>query len=265
MPTPFEVASHVTPLAALRYEAHIPDGWQQGRGAFGGLVLATLLRAMRHAEGDARRLPRSLSSDLCAPALVGPATIEVSVLRRGRNLSNLDARMIQSGDVVARASAVFSEARAVHLDASPDAPPAHAHWHAIEPAPVGPPFAPVFTQHFAFRNTGALPFTGHARAETGGFVSEREAPAALDASAVVGLLDAWWPAVFASATQPRAAATTSFTAEFLVDPSTLAPAEPLRYRARAVAARDGFSVEFRELWSGDTIVALNQQTFALLA
>ena len=81
----------------------------------------------------------------------------------------------------------------------------------------------------------------------------------------MGLLDAWWPAVFASATEPRAAATTSFTAEFLVDPATLAPAEPLRHRARAVAARDGFSVEFRELWSGDTLVALNQQTFALLA
>lgn len=265
MPSPFALASHVTPLETLRYEAHIPDAWQQGRGAFGGLVLATLLRAMRHAEGDARRLPRSLSSDLCAPALVGPAVIEVTVLRRGRNLSNLDARMLQSGEVVARASTVFSEARAVHLDASPDAPPAAADWRAIEPAPVGPPFAPVFTQHFAFRNTGALPFAGHARAETEGFIAEKVAPEALDASAIVGLLDAWWPAVFATATEPRAAATTSFTAEFLVDPSTLSPHEPLRYRARAVAARDGFSVEFRELWSGDTIVALNQQTFALLA
>ncbi len=265
MTTPFARASRVTAVDALRYEAHIPDQWQQGRGAFGGLVLATLLRAMRHAEGDARRLPRSLSGDLCAPALVGPAAIEVAVLRRGRNLSNLDACMMQSGEVVARASAVFSEARAAHLDASPDAPPTPADWRAIEPAPVGPPFAPVFTQHFAFHNIGALPFSGHGRAETEGFIRARAAPDALDASAVVGLLDAWWPAVFASATEPRAAATTSFTAEFLVDPATLAPAEPLRHRARAVAARDGFSVEFRELWSGDTLVALNQQTFALLA
>jgi hypothetical protein len=55
-----------------------------------------------------------------APALVGPAAIEVTVLRRGRNLSNLDARMMQSGEVVARASAVFSEARAAHLDALGD-------------------------------------------------------------------------------------------------------------------------------------------------
>jgi hypothetical protein len=31
-----------------------------------------------------------------------------------------------------------------------------------------------------------------------------------------------------------------------------------------IAQADGFFVEFRELWSGGTLVALNQQTFALI-
>ena len=41
-----EQASSVTDRGGGRFVGEIPDGWQQGRGAFGGLVLATLLRAI---------------------------------------------------------------------------------------------------------------------------------------------------------------------------------------------------------------------------
>ena len=34
---------------------------------------------------------------------------------------------------------------------------------------------------------------------------------------------------------------------------------------RIIAERDGFCVEFRELWQGSSLVAMNQQTFAILA
>lgn len=262
MPSPFAVHTSVTAIDPLRYVAVIPDGWQQGRGAFGGLVLATLLRSMIAAEPDARRAVRSLSGDVCAPVLPGPVEVEVTVLRRGRALTNLDARMVRDGEVLARASAVLSHPRTTPLDATLDAPPPACDWRAIEPSPVGPPFAPVFTQHYAFRNVGAPPFSRHARAETDGFIIEREAPDALDAAAIVGLLDAWWPAAFSSSTAPIGAVTTSFAAQFIADPASLDGRAPLRYRARAVAATEGFSVEFRELWSGDSLVALNQQTFA---
>ncbi len=42
----FGVASAVEPIRDGHFRATIPDGWQQGRGAFGGLVLGTLLRAI---------------------------------------------------------------------------------------------------------------------------------------------------------------------------------------------------------------------------
>lgn len=264
MSSPFETHTRVTAIDPLRYAAVIPDGWQQGRGAFGGLVLGVLLRAMMGAESDAQRAVRSVSGDVCAPVLPGSVEVEVTVLRRGRALTNLDARMVRDGEVLARASAVLSEARSLHLDATPDAPPSARDWRSIEPATIEPPFAPVFTQHFEFRNAGPMPFSSHPRAETDGFVSERVRPEALDAPALLGVLDAWWPAVFTSCDGPRAAVTTSFTAQFVADPSKLDASEPLRYRARAVAAWEGFSVEFRELWSGDALVALNQQTFAML-
>ena len=56
----------------------------------------------------------------------------------------------------------------------------------------------------------------------------------------------------------------SFLAEFLCDPAQLDPAAPLFYRARSVAEAGGYFVDMRELWNGDELVALNQQSFAML-
>ena len=96
-------ASHLEALAPGRFAWQVPDGWQQGRGAFGGLVLAALLRAMEAVEPDRGRVTRSLTGDLCGPVQPGPAELVVEVLRRGNNLSNLDARLYQNGEVQARA------------------------------------------------------------------------------------------------------------------------------------------------------------------
>ena len=63
---------------------------------------------------------------------------------------------------------------------------------------------------------------------------------------------------------PRPMATVAFTAELLVDPTTLDPAAPFAYHAHLAGAADGYSVELRHLWQGDRLVALNQQTFAAL-
>ena len=67
-----------------------------------------------------------------------------------------------------------------------------------------------------------------------------------------------------SAVPPRPCATVSFTGELLCDPASLPPSEPLAYRARMGGLYEGFFVELRELWLGSTLVALNQQTFAIL-
>jgi hypothetical protein len=62
--SPFEIASAVEAVEPARFRAVVPDGWQQGRGAYGGLVLATLLRAIDEAEPDPRRAVRTLLGDL---------------------------------------------------------------------------------------------------------------------------------------------------------------------------------------------------------
>ncbi|HEY0135227.1 MAG TPA: thioesterase family protein [Nannocystis sp.] len=255
----FSGASEITESdAGLRWQ--VPDGWQQGRGAFGGLVLATLLRAIERAEPDRVRTVRSLTGDLCGPVLPGPAALTVEVLRRGNNLSNIDARLVQDGQVQARASAVLSAPRAhATLRRPPVAPEAPA-WRDLPDLGLGPPVGPAFAPHFEYRS--AIDFTTADGSETLGWLRLRRPPATLDAAAVVAMLDAWWPAIFSGG--PRPMATVSFTAELLGDPAELAPDVPLLYRGRVIALHEGFCVEFRELWDRHRLVAMNQQTFAIL-
>lgn len=256
----FAEASAVTPLSPNLYRAVIPDGWQQGRGAFGGLVLGTLLRAIEQAAPG--RPTRTLSGDICGPVLPGPADIRVVELRRGNNQTNLAATLTQGDAVLATATAVLSGPRAVAAPSFAPAPPAAASWRDVPPIARESRIAPTFAQHYDYRSS--VPAFTRGEPVIDGFIGEREPLAQLDAPALVGRLDAWWPTLFSLDGAPRPCATISFVAEILVDPATLPPAEPLRYRARLAALHEGFFVELRELWQGERVVALNQQTFAIL-
>jgi hypothetical protein len=256
----FTAASAVERASELSFRAYVPDGWQQGRGAFGGYVLATLLRAMEAAEPDRKRSVRTLTGDLCGPVLPGTAEIMVRVLRRGSHQTNYAAELRQGPAVLAIASSVFSTARPQPSLASPLVPPAPADWQTAPVMPVGPPLGPAFAQHYEYR--GEFGAGGQARAE--GFIRERFAPQRVDAPALIARLDAWYPTLFHVESAPRPMATISFTAQILVDPATLPPEVPLRYRAHMAALHEGFSVELRELWHGDRVVALNQQTFVII-
>jgi len=265
MSSPFELATAVERLDERDhvYRSIVPAGWEQGRGAFGGLVLGTLARAMIASEPDSNRALRFLSGEIGAPVLVGETRIEVTVLRRGKNLTNLDARLVQNGDVVARASAGLSAARATSGDSISPEPP------AIPPASVPVrgmigDFIPSFTEHFEYRSTGPVPFSGSPTPVVEGYVREKVVPTRVDAPMMVALLDAYWPAIFSSETRRRAATTVAFNAQLLGDVTKLDPEVPLFHRASVVALRDGFFVEMRELWHEGVLVGMNQQTFALL-
>jgi len=60
----FEDASAVRPTGPGEFEATVPDGWQQGRGAFGGLVYGMLARAMEHVVADPARRLRTFTGDI---------------------------------------------------------------------------------------------------------------------------------------------------------------------------------------------------------
>jgi acyl-coenzyme A thioesterase PaaI-like protein len=260
----FERASAIRPVSPGFFEAEVPDGWQQGRGAFGGLVFGLLGRAMEMFNADATRTLRTLSGDIASPVIPGPVRLETEMLRRGSNQSNVQARLRQGDAVLAVATGVFSAPRRISVPSFEREPPERADWDQILVIPVEPPFGPDFARAYEYRPTGPMPFSGGRVAETAGYVRERLPAQRRDAPNMIGLLDAWWPTLFSIDETFRSVATISWMAQLLVDPRQVEASDRLFHTAHMVSLSDGFFVEFRELWSGDTCVAMNQQTFAVL-
>lgn len=284
----FESASAVRSLADAsgtdatgprRFEAAFPDGWQQGKGAFGGLVVGTLARAIVATEAELSlaggassggpRTLRSLNADLLVAAPPGPTTIEVSTLRRGGNVSFLEGRLSQNGVLVARAGATLASPRSIDRSPVADVLPLpvvepQPPWESVPILPVAPPLGPAFATHYEFRSSGPLPFSSGDRAFVTGWIRQRERGGLLDEAAIIGLLDAWWPTTLVVDSRPRATVTVAFTMQLVKSPSELDPELPLFYRAHGIGGGDNFFIEMRELWSGGEVVALNQQTFAIL-
>jgi len=259
----FERAIALTRVAEDEHRLVLPDGWQQGRGAFGGLVLGILMEAMGSREPDPARAARAFTGDLCGPALPMVSRVRTRVLRRGNNQTNVAATLEQDGAVVAHATCLLAAPRKV----SPPPrfvlePPLRAPYESVEPMLSAPGLD--FTQHYEYRVTAGHLLQGAPEALVTGWLRERIPLSRVTASSLIARLDAHWPALLAVETTPRPVATVSFMAEFLCDPSTLDPAAPLFYRARVVAEAAGYFVEMRELWNGDVPVALNQQSLAMV-
>lgn len=260
----FAAATALTPRGAGRHDATVPDGWQQGRGAYGGLVLGVLARAME-AEAEADRPLRALNGEIPSPVEVGPAEIAVTCHRRGKAVSSYQATLVQGGETRARASAIFGAARPVSLDGAWAEPPAPQDWAALPVAPVGPPMAPVFAAHFEFRPTAGLPFTGAEAPAVDGWVRPVAPLPRWGAPELVGLVDTYWPALFPTLSAPRPMATVAFGLHLTDVAHRLEPGPPLRFRSRGVHVGAGFAFEVRELWSAaGELLAVNPQTFAII-
>lgn len=253
----------LTAIGPNHLRAEVPDGWQQGRGAFGGLVIGLLIRAAAAVAGDPSRPLRSLGAELCGPTQPGPADIFVDVLRTGTGVTTLAVRLVQADEVQAHAVAVHARTRDPGLQWTELQPPSLAPPSGL---PLGTPDeAPVFARHCEFRPVHAPLFVGGDEARAEGWFRFKRPPTVRDAAYLAMLCDGWWPAAFSRLTTPRPTATLAYTFQPLVDASRLDPEQPVYHRARAVAMRDGYSVELREIWSpAGELLALNQQTFAVI-
>ncbi len=247
-----------------RFLFDVPDGWQQGRGAFGGLVVGALVRALE-AEIEPERTLRSLSAELVGPLLPGPAELRTEVLRTGRTVSTIAIRAVQGDGVQAHAVGVFGGPRVSEFDRLRLERPAAPPWKDVEIVPVGPPVGAVFGPHFEFRSAAALPLSGGAP-EALGYIRPKDPGPDRGAAYVAACIDAFWPTLWVELPMPRPMATVGYTLQLAADLSGLDPASPLLFRSTCLAIHDGYLLEQRELWRPDDgrLVALNAQTFVVI-
>lgn len=279
---PLDLSALVTPIPTDRPGVMllaVPDGLQQGRGAWGGVATGAMVAAAQACDDRPGLQVRTASAQLVAPLLVGTATVVVEVLRRGSATSTVAARVLDSsGALLAHGVVVLGSAR--RGDDMPGGPA----WLGLEPPPelaagpdavaavrIGPPLAPEFTAHLDFRPVTGLPYSASPPGPVAGWVAPRAPVARVDAAVVVALADAWWVTVMARMDRVRPAATVGFALDLPGDVAALARdrdghLEPLFHRGRVVAAREGFVVETRELWTASgMLVSWNTQTVAVIA
>jgi len=267
MPTLATLDDVTTPRRlADAYQLEVAAGWRQGRGAFGGLVVGALVRAIELHVADPARRVRSVTAEIPAPVEQGAADIAVDLLRAGKHVSTARASLSQHGEIRAHAVAILGAARAggdspAWNDRRPPDAPA---WSTVPPAPIAGGAWPEFAQHFEYRVIEGLPTAG-GRGDALGWIRPRAPGEARGASFLAAAIDAWWPCAMNRLPTFRPMATLAFTLDVVGELAGADRDAPLLYRASAPVCTDGYARETRELWTADgRLVAVNHQTFAII-
>lgn len=262
--TSFVEATSSRRLDDRTFALDVPDGWQQGRGAYGGYVLATIVRAVEAVHATPERRLRTLTAELAGPLLPGAATIELDPLRVGSGTSTIAARVVQDGELKAHAVLVLGRDRALAVKELGVPRPVLVPFDSIPPAPPaagGPPFV----RHFDFRMTGPRPFARGNEGRAAGWVRARDLGGAPDAAYLVALADCYWPAIFTVLEAPRPMATITFTLDFVGTFDGLSHDAPVFHEGQMLAAERGFAPELRTIWGPDgRLLAINHQTFCII-
>ncbi|WP_165857052.1 acyl-CoA thioesterase [Marinobacter sp. JSM 1782161] len=240
----------------------IPGSWGQGRATFGGLVAGLAYQRMQGVVADDRPL-RALQVAFVGPVTVdAPLSIEATLLREGRAASQVEARIVQDGEVRLVALGSFGGEResSVQVAAQP-APEAPAP-EDCQPLDYIPGVTPEFTQHIEMRWAfGNLPFSGQASREMGGWMRFREPGDEMTDAHVIALVDAWPPAVLQHVKQPVPASSMSWSLELVHPRPSMAPDEPLLYRNWIDQAGGGYGHTHAGIWNRQgELVALSRQT-----
>jgi acyl-CoA thioesterase len=264
--TSFDTDIAVRPTGDGLFTAHLSDRWWVGGGPNGGYVAAIMLNAMSAVAGEVNpdQAPRSLTVHFLAAPETGEAEVEVTVERQGRNTSFLSARMLQGGEVQAKAMAVFSGERdGLDFDntAMPTAPaPEAGEEFDTELAPVN-----VFARYRVVFAFGEPPFSSGSKAESAGWIRLKgDRPISPELAAAI--LDVWFPAPYVLLDGPTPAPTLEYTVHFprRLPPEGLEEPEWMLVHLHAPESTEGHFTEDAELWSRDGRLIARSRQMALL-
>ena len=246
----------------------VPNTWQQGRGAWGGLPVRAMVDAVVRNE-DARREVRSIAVHIPEPVFPGAHRMHTRLIRRGSAMSMWQVDVIRESEnlTVAFGQVVTGEDKELEFD------PPTATWGTavfpqvpgfdqVEVAPIRPPFGPEFGQHLEFRPITPLPTMG-TEALVYGWINlpqRTEVGTHWTAAQLLSIVDAWWPSPYTLMKSMRPVATVSFSANLLIDPKDIEPIagerSPLLHESSVSSVQGGFMSELRRLWTPDGRLAV---------
>ena len=264
-PLHFDESTTPSPVDSTSGRSHcsIADGWSQGRGMYGGVLLAQVARAAQQRlrdvsdadEPPTRRL-RSINMSFLAPVSPGEVSLTTSILRSGSAVSHVRVELRQGGEssgeseLRATAELTFGSGRAGVAQPAPPRPATALPLECLPMKAFG-----GFTDHLEHRWTGtdAL-LSGAARPVVQGWVRPR-LPATVDAGLVVAMLDSFPPPVWCAVSRRCPAASLQLHMQLARDAVPHTPAAPAHpwffYESRATLIGGGYSDIQGRLWLED--------------
>jgi acyl-CoA thioesterase len=237
----------------------VPADWMQGRTTFGGLIAALGVQAMRDVEGSAWPL-RALQASFIGP-VGGPTSVDVTLLRQGRNVRQVQATLRSGGEVAAVILAVFGLGRPTAVaEHRPVQPPSENKLEALIDIPFVPGLGPNFLQHLVYRWAGgAPPWIGKQNWHSEIFCRLRDRDVAPELAAVL-LADMPPSPVLSAFDRFVPASSVSWELEFVPHSAPVDAGGFFRVDTDVVSAVDGYVNQRSTLWTPEgNLAALGYQ------
>lgn len=243
----------------------IPKDWGQGRTCFGGLSAALLYIAIKQ-QVDEDRFMRSFNCNFVGPLLTDtPFTIEIEVLRQGKNASQVLAKAIQHEKVCVLCQVSFGVSRTSKISV----PNTDTHDMALPKKPKFmpqiPKVTPKFLRHFELAiNDGSLPFTASKKSHIHGWMRFKERPEITTDAHLICMIDAWPPTVLQMLRWPAPASTMCWNLEFIHPHSEFGIDDWFAYQVHTRQAEDGYGRTEGNIWDqAGELIAISRQTVAI--
>ncbi|GAA0857272.1 thioesterase family protein [Aliiglaciecola litoralis] len=243
----------------------ITKEWAQGRTAFGGVSAAMVYAAIKQQVSN-DRVMRSFNCNFVGPLQVdSPFTIEIDILRQGKNVTQVIAKAIQNQQVALLCQSCFGVGRESKIVVENDDNHQMTIPKKAKFIPQIPKITPKFLRHFDLSIVeGALPFTGSKIDKIDGWMRFKQPPAQMQDAHLIALIDAWPPTVLQLLKWPAPASTMSWNVEFLHPHQQWQPSDWFAYAARTRQAGEGYAHTEANIWDQQgKLVALSRQTVGI--
>lgn len=240
----------------------VPATWGQGRTVFGGLSAALLNSAMGQELSDARHL-RAQTVQFIGPLnLDEPFSVEVEHLRDGKNVTQMQARLLQNDRVAVQAMAAFGTGREskARFQSEPKElaeQPSKPNW-----IPQIPKVTPKFHRYIDLKiDQGGYPFTGKQNPYYRGWMRLSTPPKVMTDAHLIALLDVWPPTVLQMLKWPAPASTLSWNIEFTHPHPEISSTDWLAYECETRQAGEGYAHTEATIHAPNgQLIALSRQT-----
>lgn len=242
-----------------RYSVGIDGDWFVQNGPNGGYLASVLLAAL--ADAAEGRPARSLTVYYLTSSVAGPATVEVDVLRTGRSLAFLGARLRQGDSLVAHAVAAFGSGRS-DLEFQDVRPAADVPMPEDLPAPTQVQEVPPLVHRFDYRPVTPPALFSGADSELWAWLRLRD-PRPVDAVLLATYVDALIPPMLLRATTPLLVPTVEITIHLRNAPTPGYDDWCLGHVATRTAA-DGFIEEDCDIYDRDGRLLAQSRQLAII-